>query len=69
MDETSLVAVVFGSGAILCGIGLALAHVDKKKVAGSSNPMLALFRFPAWRYGMAVILVAGGLLIVVGSGS
>ena len=62
-------AIVIGVLVSLSGLGLAFAKTDTKALRkkSHSNPGLALYRFPVWRYGIAVLAVVSGAIIIAKS--
>ncbi len=67
MNESQVLCVFFGSIAVLLGVALIFVRVDRSELSTKvhTNPGLALFRFPAWRWGMALVFIVGGLLLVI----
>jgi hypothetical protein len=61
--------VVIGILVSLCGFGLAFAKTDTEALRkkSHSNPGLALYRFQSWRYGVAVVAVVSGFIIIAES--
>ena len=59
-----LVSYIIGGVAILCGVTLFFVKIDKEDLRSKShtNPGMALFRFPLWRYGQAVVCILFGIL-------
>jgi len=57
MQVQSIVPLVFAFLALVAGVGLLLMRVDSEQLHASSRslPDLALFRFRAYRYGMALV--------------
>lgn len=70
MHTEHIISLIIGFLMILFGIALALVEVDRDKLStkSRSNPGLALFRFPAYRYFAAVVLICVGILVVVTGG-
>ena len=70
MNEETLWAFL-GGFAVFCGLGLAFVQVDRDDLSkrAQSNPMLALYRFRIFRWGMVVVcLLAGVTLLGAGLG-
>lgn len=71
MDPEQLIWLFMGAFGLLAGVGLALVKIDRTelKEKSQSNPGLALFRFPAYRWGAAVVCFVFGLFsLFVGLG-
>jgi hypothetical protein len=58
--------IVLGVLAVLVGLGLGFAQVNASEFRKKTrtNPGLSLYRFKWWRFGMAVVSVVAGLLII-----
>ena len=63
MKIEQVIWIFVGAFGILCGIGLILVKIDKAALEKSthSNPGLALFRFPLYRWTAAIICILVGL--------
>jgi ABC-type Co2+ transport system permease subunit len=71
METEQTITFVMGCLFMLVGVLLSLVKVDRERLLKSthSNPGLALFRFPAYRWGMVAVLFVGGtVLILIGLG-
>jgi hypothetical protein len=58
--------IFLGVLAVLVGLGLGFAQVNASKriEKTGTNPGLPIYRFKWWRFGMAVVSVVAGLLII-----
>lgn len=71
METEKTITLVMGCLSLLIGVLLSFVKIDRERLIKGvhSNPGLALFRFPAYRWGMvAVLLVFGVVLVLVGLG-
>lgn len=57
--------------AVLIGLGLGFVQVKARELRKKvhTNPGLALYRFKWWRFGLAVVSVVSGLLIIYNAAS
>jgi len=60
------IEIFLGVLAVLVGLGLGLAQVNARRLHQKTHtgPGLALYRFKWWRFGLAVVSVLTGLLII-----
>ena len=60
------VDLLMGALAVLLGLGLGFAQVNARELRekAHTNPMLALYRFKWWRFGLAIVSFVTGLLII-----
>ncbi len=67
MESEQAIWIVLGAFAILCGVGLAVAKLDKRELEESvhSNPGLALYRFSWYRWGAVLVCIGGGIIVLV----
>ena len=71
METDQTIDLVLGGLFLLVGVLLAFANVNRASLAERShtNPGLALFRFPVFRWGtVAVLVVFGVVLVLIGMG-
>jgi len=66
VQATDNTLLLIGISWILVGAGLAFADVNRSELLGRAHTMpgLSLFRFPAFRWGAVVVLIAGGALFL-----
>jgi len=50
MEIENLISIIVGIGSLLIGLGIMLATIDREALQDKvhTNPLLALYRFPAW---------------------
>ena len=62
-----VIGIVLGIAFVIVGLGLLFVTVDADKLRKKShtNPMLALYRFSFWRYGLALVAIGGGLISIL----
>ena len=67
MESDQTINLVLGGVFLLVGALLAFAKVDRANLAHRShtNPGLALFRFPVFRWGAVTVLVVFGVVLVL----
>jgi len=67
MNESQMLCLIFGPVSVLLGIAIIFVKVDRSKLANKvhSAPGLALFRFPAWRWGVALVCISTGFLLLL----
>ncbi len=58
--------LVLGFLILALGVALLFVRIDRAKLESRmrSNPGLALFRFPVWRFGVALLVIAAGIVLI-----
>ena len=64
-----VIEIVMGVAFVIVGLGLVFVTVDADELRKKShtNPMLALYRFAVWRYGLAMVAIMGGSILILGA--
>lgn len=67
MPTEQTIMLVLGCLFLLVGALLSLVKVDNEKLVKSahSSPGFALFRFPAYRWGMVMVLLVFGVVLAL----
>ena len=67
MEPEQALWIFLGIFSLICGAGLFFVKVDKEQLEkkAHSNPGFALYRYKAWRWGVALTCTALGLILVL----
>ena len=67
METEQTITLVIGCLFLLVGALLSFVKVDRERLVKKvhSNPGIALFRFPAYRWGVVAVLVFIGVVLVL----
>ena len=63
MELEQMIFILFGVAALLCSVALSFVTIDKEELRGKTHTMpgMALFRFPAYRWGAVIMCAVIGI--------